>query len=334
MKAAMTMRTYQRSMTWISSILKAPSVACTNAVKATNLLSSSSSPRAVAFSTVSTSNVEKKFDSCLTLYQYAICPYCNIAKAILNYTKTPFQLKEVNPLTKKELKSLPDTEYRKVPILLVKTESDIQQINGSESIVNHFLSTSEIDTTSISSQKWTAFARDDLAPLLYPNLCNTLGNSYAAFGYVHSVNSPFTLVERYSIQIFGSVAMYLAASKIKSTWMIQSKPPQMDALSRFHITLVGSHVLDSFIVEKRGIVDEQAALMDALDEFNDALKGEFLDPVAKNPHLGDLTIFGVLRGLKGLPIMRSIHDNFPVIHAWYQRMQLRVEKKNAEIEIV
>jgi glutaredoxin len=60
----------------------------------------------------------------LTLYLYTICPYCNIAKAVLNCTNTKFTIQEVNPLTKEELKNLPDPTYGKVPILLA------QQSNG------------------------------------------------------------------------------------------------------------------------------------------------------------------------------------------------------------
>jgi glutaredoxin len=180
------------------------------------------------------------------LYQYAICPYCNIAKALLNYTNTPFEAKEVNPLTKAELKSLPDKEYKKVPILTVgvlededdhdhdhdhdEASNQVQQVNGSEAIVDHLLSSilvavpstenSTIDATSPSALKWTDFARNDLAPLLYPNLCNTLSNSYQAFGYVHAAGTPFSLTQRYSIQFVGSIAMYMAASKIKSTSLL------------------------------------------------------------------------------------------------------------------
>ena len=56
----------------------------------------------------------------LTLYLYTICPYCNIAKAVLNCTNTKFTIQEVNPLTKEELKNLPDPTYGKVPILLAQ----------------------------------------------------------------------------------------------------------------------------------------------------------------------------------------------------------------------
>ena len=173
----------------------------------------------------------------LTLYQYQICPYCNIAKTLLNYTNTPYQPIEVNPLTKAELKTtlLPDKQYKKVPILTSASNNSsmlgneekhkmavplVQQFNGSESIVEHLLSAfatpSEIDSTSPSAVQWSDWGRNELVPLLYPNLCNTLANSYQAFGYVHATNTPFSLLQRYSIQWVGSIAMYLAASKIKS----------------------------------------------------------------------------------------------------------------------
>lgn len=38
------------------------------------------------------------------LYQYAICPFCNKSKALLDYAKVPYETIEVNPLTKAEIK--------------------------------------------------------------------------------------------------------------------------------------------------------------------------------------------------------------------------------------
>lgn len=54
----------------------------------------------------------------VVLYQYTPCPYCNKVKAALDYFKVPYQVVEVNPLTKKELKAI--TDYNKVPFALVK----------------------------------------------------------------------------------------------------------------------------------------------------------------------------------------------------------------------
>lgn len=73
--------------------------------------------------------------------------------------------------------------------------------------------------SSPSAQKWTAFAKEDLGALLYPNICRTLEDSYTAFGYVNGV-STFSAFQKLSIRGFGSLAMYLAASKIKCEYIL------------------------------------------------------------------------------------------------------------------
>ena len=71
----------------------------------------------------------------IKLYQYHICPFCNITKSLLSYTKLEYETVEVNPLTKAELKPL-SGEYKKVPIAII----DDKQINGSEEIIDTILS--------------------------------------------------------------------------------------------------------------------------------------------------------------------------------------------------
>jgi glutathione S-transferase len=149
-----------------------------------------------------------------------------------------------------------------------------------------------IDSSSDSAAKWTAFARDDLAPLLYPNLCNSLSSSYQAFGYVHSTPS-FSMAQRYSIQFLGSIAMYFAATKIK---------------------------------QKRNITDERAELKAALDNLEAALDETSFLSNTDQPHLGDLTIYGVLRALRGLAVMKVLED-YPKITAWLSKMHQVVEQE-------
>ena len=53
----------------------------------------------------------------ITLYQFASCPFCNKVRAFLDYYGMKYTIVEVDPLFKKELKSL---EYRKVPIVVIQ----------------------------------------------------------------------------------------------------------------------------------------------------------------------------------------------------------------------
>lgn len=69
--------------------------------------------------------------------------------------------------------------------------------------------------------EWLRFANDELAALLYPNICRTWSDSYQAFSYVHKIDS-FSTIQKMSIQLLGSVAMHFAASRVKSAYIYHS----------------------------------------------------------------------------------------------------------------
>jgi len=167
-------------------------------------------------------------DPSVVLYQYAICPFCNITKAVLSFSSVKYKTIEVNPLTKAELQNF-SKDYRKVPIAMV----DDVQVNGSDKIVDKVLQhptvtsylQQKLQNLSVEqfvhdndSQEWLTFARDELSSLLYPNICRTWRDSYQAFGYVHNVDT-FSTLQKFAIQTVGSLAMYFAASKIKRTFV-------------------------------------------------------------------------------------------------------------------
>ena len=179
----------------------------------------------------------------VTLYQYQICPFCNINKALLNYVNVNYDVIEVNPLTKAELKPW-SGKYTKVPIAKIENE----QVNGSSDINAALLENSHLlnqlknkweqsalssstgsndesimsmDTFQSSKEalKWMDFAKDDLAPILYPNICRSMSESFQAFQYVHDVEH-FSTSQKVMIRGLGSVAMYIAASKIKCKFIL------------------------------------------------------------------------------------------------------------------
>ncbi len=176
----------------------------------------------------------------VSLYQYAICPFCNINKALLSYANLPYSKIEVNPLTKAELKKEPfskENDYKKVPIAFI----DDEQYNGSSDINeklldNDFIAnelrlkwSTDSDSNKMNamsmkkfelseeSKQWTNYAKDELAPILYPNICRSLSESYHAFGYVNDAENTnnFTSMQKFWIRSIGSFAMYMAASRIK-----------------------------------------------------------------------------------------------------------------------
>lgn len=252
------------------------------------------------------------------LYQYAICPFCNLAKALLSHARLDYEIVEVNPLTKAELKPW-SGDYRKVPISIINGD----QVNGSGEILKAVLddpytitalekkwdseeSSSKMtmdDFRSEEAKKWMEFASEDLASLMYPNICRTLGDSFNSFDYVKNVEG-FSPLQKISIRSIGAVAMWIAASKVKS---------------------------------RRGITDEKEALHSALTKWEEEglNNGNSKFGSGKNsPDMGDLAVFGVVRSVEGMDAhTEAIEIRGGAIKSWYDRMQLEVYGKKSDHQI-
>jgi len=239
----------------------------------------------------------------------------------MSYTGVDYQSVEVNPLTKAELKPW-SGDYKKVPIAII----DEKQINGSDEIIQSILShpkvssslTNKWTVSSSSTEKqstendsmtmdkfmsskeaiqWSTFATDDLAPILYPNICRSISESYQAFGYVQHVES-FSSIQKFLVRNIGSFAMSMAASKIKS---------------------------------KRNITDEREAIHEAISTWekeglDDGMKMYCSGNVV--PNLGDIAVFGVLHSIDGL----DTHDEIVkrrggTVQEWYERILADVYAK-------
>ncbi|KAK3566092.1 hypothetical protein QTP86_025703 [Hemibagrus guttatus] len=73
---------------------------------------------------------DEGWDLKLTLYQYKTCPFCSKVRTFLDYHGLPYQVVEVNPVIRQELKW---STYRKVPILMVNGSI---QLNDSSVIIS------------------------------------------------------------------------------------------------------------------------------------------------------------------------------------------------------
>jgi hypothetical protein len=86
----------------------------------------------------------------------------------------------------------------------------------------------------------------------------------------------------------------------------------------------------SKIKKKRGIDNVEESLREALVELEDHLKGgsPFLNSASTTePDLGDLFVFGVLKGLEGLPVHDKVMGEFGSISNWYQSMDSIVNEQ-------
>lgn len=227
----------------------------------------------------------KLSDSKPVLYQYAICPFCHRVKAFLDFLKIDYSSVEVNPLTKKEIKF---SNYKKVPIAVIggqtiKESSDIiefltKNLNVENSLPSGFFSK--------DTQKWNEWSEKKLAVMLYPNITRSFGESWQCFGYTENVQT-WSALERVSVRVLGSVAMFFVNDKIK---------------------------------KKYGIVREREELYSLLEEWTNAVDGKpFLH--GESPSMPDVLVYGVISAVDGTQTHTDIMAQSKQLQAWYDAMK-------------
>lgn len=232
----------------------------------------------------------------ILLYQYSICPFCHIIKANLDFMGLPYRTVEVNPISQKEVEFA--EKPRKVPIVLLDgeltRESDVI-VMTIKAIVEK--KTGRQDALKgmfpADTAKWLAWAKEQLAVKIYPNITRNFSESWQAFGYVNDVPT-WTWYERYGNRLLGPVAMFFANGKVK---------------------------------KKYGIIDERKELIATIQEWKTALgdKNYLHGSFVTAP---DLCVYGVLRAIAGFDTFNILMED-PVLKGWYDRVDAEVERRKA-----
>lgn len=268
-----------------------------------------------------------------TLYQYATCPFCCKVRSFLDYYGVDYEIVEVNPVTRKEIKF---SEYRKVPFLTSKehqlndsslicsvlktqliTESEVTKIltyypileneDGKKKSFDYQNRYNVMYETGLGKEahdkvrdemKWRRWVDEVFVHTLSPNIYRTWGESLQAMEYITKVGN-FSDFERTLIYYSGAVAMYLIGKRLKH---------------RHHLR---NEVRESLYEETY----------------------RWLKAVGKNPYQGgdqpnmaDLNMYGVLSAIEGYDAFSDLLQNTN-IGPWYQRMKTKVKNKDGIQEV-
>lgn len=240
----------------------------------------------------------------VVLYQYATCPFCNKVRAYLDYTGVPYVIVEVDPLLKS---AIGWSDYRKVPIAIVNGK----QVNDSSAIIDHIdallapeakLSKgtqgnlTSIRSGSAEEAQWRAWVDATLVKYLTVNIYRSWDEALTTFDYLTQKN--FQAATVVASKYVGSAAMVQVAKKRR---------------------------------KELGIADggERAALYALLDSWADAIQAKgtpFLG--GSKPDLADVSVFGAMRSIEGLPTMKDALEHSRV-GLWYVRMTKALYKTSA-----
>lgn len=80
------------------------------------------------------------------MFQYPTCPFCCKVRAFLDYNKLSYDIVEVDPMLKQQISW---SDYKKVPIVLVKSNNGYQPLTDSTMIVSALATYLKDKTVSI-----------------------------------------------------------------------------------------------------------------------------------------------------------------------------------------
>ncbi|CAB0005553.1 unnamed protein product [Nesidiocoris tenuis] len=277
------------------------------------------------------------------LFQYPTCPFCCKVRAFLDYNGLSYNVIEVNPIRKTELKW---SDYRKVPILLVKVDEGYLQLNDSSVIVS-VLSTYLNDT----STKLTDVVK------FYPNIAfmdddgtikkEVLNRYHVMYHGQQSESASKRIVdERNSRKWADNVLVHMLSPNVYRTreeaiesfeWF--SKVGEWDKnFSSWEVTSIvylGSTVmywLGKRLKKKYNLKsDVRESLYDSCNQWLKLLnaKGTTFHGGSR-PDLADLAVFGVLSSIEGCSAFGDLRKKTK-LSGWYDAMKSSVALHDGQL---
>uniref|UniRef100_A0A3Q1I029 Prostaglandin E synthase 2 n=2 Tax=Anabas testudineus TaxID=64144 RepID=A0A3Q1I029_ANATE len=268
----------------------------------------------------------------LTLYQYKTCPFCSKVRAFLDYHGLPYEIVEVNPVMRKEIKW---STYRKVPILMVDDEV---QLNDSSVIISS-IKTYVINNTTSKEKNMSEIVR------CYPEMKSVNDRGKEVVEY----NNKYWLMlsEDQTAMVYPEKGMQKEEMKWRQwadDWLVHLISPNVyrttgEALASFDYIVregkfgtfegffakyVGAAAM--FLISKR--LKSRHNLQDDVRQDLYKAVNDWMAAIGKNrkfmggdhPNLADLSVFGVLRVMEGLQAFDDMMKNTKVKY-WYRHME-------------
>jgi microsomal prostaglandin-E synthase 2 len=224
----------------------------------------------------------------VTLYQFELCPYCHKVRAGLDLKGVAYRKVEVNPMSKKELPTLPAGAPRKVPVLAVGSEvlwdSTVilsyldEHFPGA---VPFFPADPEARAKAIAIESWV----DDALTFALPTVIYGTWSEAVKAAQVTARTSNFGVLQNLMVRAGGSLVM---------------------------------HEVSKRILKKRGQTDGRVWLSRELDQLETWL-GEQPFVCGDSLSLGDVATHGALTCIQEFPAFAEMMQR-PRLAAWYARV--------------
>ncbi|CAH1394761.1 unnamed protein product [Nezara viridula] len=276
----------------------------------------------------------------IILFQYTTCPFCCKVRAFLDYYGISYDLVEVDSVFRQQLKW---TDYKKVPVVLVKIGDKYIQLNDSSMIISALtshLNDKEVSLEEVSNYYPSMSYVDDDGKIRNEILNRyylMFQRSIASESKNESLNqerkwrrwADEVLVHMLSPNVYRTTEEALQAFKWFSE--IGEWDKNFNAVEELFVVYIGA--LAMWMIGKR--LKKRHRLKDDVrlslyEETNKWLKevkkkgNQFHG--GKNPDLADLAVFGVLNSIEGCNAFKDLLSNTS-IDKWYSAMKEQISQQ-------
>jgi len=287
--------------------------------------------------------VESKADrSIIRLYQYQTCPYCCKVRAALDYYGYGYEVVEVNPVTRRQIKF--STTYKKVPIVVF--QEDNQQVNDSSVIVSLLASLRQGRCKSVSHLLDNYPSHESVDPktnktvIEYPNkyvvmtgdrlskdqLVNAREErewrSWVDDKFIHLISPNVYRTWQEAIDTFHWFSEAGDWKSNFSTW---------ERLSAIYIGAVAMFFIAKRLKKRHKIDDERKAIIEACNEWLAAIGPSRPFLGGKQPNLADLALYGAMCSFEGCVAFSDISRETKIVD-WFNRTREAVKNKRGALE--
>jgi len=276
----------------------------------------------------------------LRLYQYQTCPYCSKVRAVLDYYGFSYEVVEVNPVTRSQLKFT--NGYRKVPVL-TSSKCDEHLVESSQivSVLITYLVLSKESLKDVLNYypKHESLDASSKPVVTYPNKYFVMRHDQKLTAEemqnVREERQWREWVDDHFIHII-SPNVYRTWSESLETFYYFDRVgewkknfPAWERCLAIYVGAAAMFMISKRLKKRHNIVDERRAMLDACKQFLEA-KGpdrEFLG--GSEPNLADLAFYGAITSFAGCRTFAEMREQCD-IGIWYDKVhQAVVEHRGA-----
>ena len=281
----------------------------------------------------------------LRLYQYQTCPYCCKVRAFLDYYGFSYEVVEVNPVTKAQIKFSKD--YKKVPLLKTACcDKPLVESSLIISVLSTFLHQKKIDLNDSMALYPSHVGEDPVTkkPItVYPNKFFVMREDFqvksqSELQSIREEREWREWVDEHFIHLI-SPNVYRSWEEALETFKYFDKVGEWErnfpTWERYLAIYMGAAVMckiSKTLKKRHNITDERQAMLDAFNSFLKAKGDDRRFMGGDEPNLGDLALFGAINSFAGCRTFKEMRKQIPNLSKWFDDVQQAVvERKGSKL---